>query len=52
MNPEVVSGLVAWAAGMSVDEILSAIEGSAVAPSLRDPPTLAKFLYAKANGLA
>ena len=52
MNPEVVEGLTAWVAGLSVEEIQGALEGSACASQLRDPATLARFLYARANGLA
>jgi len=52
MNPEVMDGLVAWVAGMSATEIQAVIEGSACASQIQDPGLLARFLFAKANGLA
>ena len=52
MSDEVMAALIAWVDGMSVDDIKNAIASSANASSIRDPDCLAKFLYAKANGLA
>jgi hypothetical protein len=52
MDESVMSGLVEWVSGMDAGQIKAALQSSAAAPSLRDIDALAKFLYARANGLA
>lgn len=52
MNPETLDGLAAWVDGMSIDEIKVALAASMNSSSVRDPDTLARYLYARANGLA
>ena len=51
MNPEILDALVAWIDGKNVNEILRLLQNTKNASSIRDLPTLSKYLWAKSNGL-
>jgi hypothetical protein len=52
MDESVMGGLLEWVEGMDAGQIKAALQSSVAASSIRDIDALAKYLYAKANGLA
>ena len=51
MNSELLDALVAWVDGLDVNQIFAALMSMKNVNALRDPPTIAKFLWARSNGL-